>query len=206
MNNDHIVRQETKGEFTLKIVSDDSCENPYTNYDCLTDLVTWHRRMDFSTKERSFDAPEDVVEAFKAGDIVYYSPLYAYEHDGITVRLGDRGGYPFTDIWDSGLLGMVFVTKAKAQREWPKLAHRTLWLACERVARSEVANFDDYLTGNCYGFTIENGKEELIESYWGFLGNWDGYILSGARETLQAIYRATPEQKELPFMTLAETY
>lgn len=200
MNNDYIAHKETKGEFTLRIIGDDDCENPYTNYDCLTDLVTWHRRMDFSTKERVFDSPQAVVDAFKEGDIVYYAPLYAYEHSGITVRLGDRNAYPFNCPWDSGLLGMVFVTKHKARKEWPNLRNRTLWLACARTAKYEVKNFDDYLTNNCYGYTITNGDGDVVDSCWGFLGDYDSYVLEEGRRQLEYFYSKTPLQLPLPGM------
>lgn len=186
---EYVAYEETLGEFKLKIVGDNDAENPYSAWDQLTDLVTWHRRTDFTMGEK-YDSPEEVIEAYERGEIVYFAPLFAYEHGGITVRLGSMNPRWPDQQWDCGLLGMVYVTKKKAKDNWPKLANRTLWLACERTAKGEVETLDDYLTGEVYGFVIEDGEENHLDSCWGFYGDYEkSGVLEDGRESLKYHYK-----------------
>ena len=187
--------------YRISIEHDDDTENPYTDYDQTTDLVTWHRKYNFNSTRQPdykqkpnaagkypmrsyapYDSPQEVLEAVKSGELVWAAPLYAYEHGGITVNLGSMGNWP-DQQWDCGLLGMVYVTKEKAKAEWPNYGGMVLQHVCHKRAESEVKTFDMYLTGQVYGYWIwkkgEGRTKHDGETCWGCYG-YD-YCLSEAK-------------------------
>lgn len=114
-------------------------------------------------------------------------PLYLYDHSGITIGTG-----PFGCPWDSGQVGFIYVEWEKAVREYGLTDERfpTIEEKVKRVEealRAEVKVYDQYLTGDVYGFEVEtgvvvtrtwldgsSGKEidwEHEESRYGFFGD-----------------------------------
>lgn len=106
-------------------------------------------------------------------------PLWLYDHSGLSISCGERN-YPYNDQWDSGCLGWVFLSKATILNEMG--ADKDTWR--ERglaVLRGEVEEYDQYLTGDVYGYTLyeseipEAGEapdwEETGDSCWGFYGS-----------------------------------
>ena len=89
-------------------------------------------------------------------------PLWLYDHSGITISCGDRV-YPYNDRWDSGLVGWIVYARQKDDGEdWRKNAFARM--------RAEVEEYDHYLQGEVYGFTLyENGEE--TDSCWGYYGD-----------------------------------
>ena len=88
-------------------------------------------------------------------------PLWLYDHGGITIGCGDLV-YPYDDRWDSGLVGwIVYARQADDGEDWREKAFARM--------RAEVEEYDHYLTGEVYGFTLyENGEEtDTIWSYYG---------------------------------------
>ena len=103
-------------------------------------------------------------------------PLYLYDHSGITMNTTG-----FHCPWDSGQVGVVHADLESTRKEYGR--KRVTRALRERVAeqlRREVAVYDDYLTGNCYGYVVEKDSEE-VDSCWGFLGDYDDYCLLEAR-------------------------
>lgn len=97
-------------------------------------------------------------------------PLYLYDHSGITISTG-----PFFDPWDSGRIGIIYISKEKAKKEfdWKNInSHRKLQI--ENCLESEVKLYDDYLTGNVYGYVVKDPNEKEVDSCWGFFGtDWN---------------------------------
>lgn len=89
-------------------------------------------------------------------------PLWLYDHSGITISCGDRV-YPYNDRWDSGLVGWIVYARQKDDGEdWRERAFDRM--------QAEVEEYDQYLQGEVYGFTLyENGEE--IDSCWGYYGD-----------------------------------
>lgn len=103
-----------------------------------------------------------------------YLPLYLYDHSGITMSTGS-----FSCSWDSGLVGWIFCTGTTAIREWGKtrLTKKVIESA-RKYLEGEVETYDQYLTGQIYGFTIYEHVEgyspedgEQIDSCWGFFSS-----------------------------------
>lgn len=115
-------------------------------------------------------------------------PLWLYDHSGITMSCGARCGQ-YADQWDSGQVGWIFVTKDRMMKEVWGHDGRPLtdgnWRGrADEIMRGEVETYDQYLTGDVYGFTLyeierESGLEDEIteedlneiDSCWGFYGS-----------------------------------
>jgi hypothetical protein len=98
-------------------------------------------------------------------------PLYLLDHSGLSISTGDFG-----DAWDSGMIGFIYVTRKDKENLWGKkrLTKKRMY----EILKSEVAEYDAYLRGHTYGFTIEKietcnlGHEHRAheDSCWGFIG------------------------------------
>lgn len=91
-------------------------------------------------------------------------PLYLYDHSGITMNTTG-----FHCPWDSGQVGIIYVSKAKVLKEYGKKvvtkAVREKALAC---LRQEVETYDLYLRGGFVGYVVEDADGEHIDSCWSF--------------------------------------
>ena len=118
-------------------------------------------------------------------------PLYLYDHSGITMSTGS-----FSCPWDSGQVGFIYVSLDKALKEnslakgsWEtKVGHRnkdgqpekvTLREYARRVLTQEVETYDEFITGQVYGYVVETDAKdedgddiegEHLDSCWGFYG------------------------------------
>jgi len=103
-------------------------------------------------------------------------PLYLYDHSGITMNTTG-----FTCRWDSGQVGYIYIDKEKALKEYGgKIFSRQLKKRLTSYLKGEVETYDQYLTGDVYGFQLlkftpsedpdEDPEEEELDSCWGFFG------------------------------------
>lgn len=120
-------------------------------------------------------------------------PVSAYEHGGITISAsGRRAGW---DSFDSGQLGFVYVSHTDILKEFnKKRITKKLLEKAEKILISEVEIYDSYLRGEIYGYTIEDESGEVLDSCWGFLGDYK-YCLDEAKSA--ADYWAEQKEKEI---------
>jgi len=82
----------------------------------------------------------------------------------------------FGDRWDSGCVGFIFVPYSKIRQEYSvKRISRKVMERAQKCMAAELQTYDDYLTGNVYGFQVFDSPEDdnEIESCWGFYGDFD---------------------------------
>ena len=91
-------------------------------------------------------------------------PLYLYDHSGITMSTK-----PFSCPWDSGQVGVIYVSHENIKKEWGELTPETLKKA-EDCLKAEVDVYDEYITGQVYGYRICNSDGEDLESLHGIFG------------------------------------
>lgn len=156
---------EYKGH-TIEIIQDEHAESPDTwgNDDCF--LVYDHRQ--FCVERKGYD-PEEIFETINRTkklffDGYYVFPVYAYIHSGVSLSLG-KTSYPFTDPWDTSFSGFALV---KQQKGWTYTRAKAT-----KVAQSIVEEWNDYLSGNVYGYQITDPDGEETDSCWGFYGDPD---------------------------------
>jgi hypothetical protein len=78
----------------------------------------------------------------------------------------------FTCRWDSGQVGYIYIDKEKALKEYGgKIFSRQLKKRLTSYLEGEVEVYDQYLTGDVYGFQLLDPEGEEVDSTWGFFGS-----------------------------------
>lgn len=146
---------------TVKIYSDDDRESP-REWDNAGTMVCFHRRYTLGDKH-SFADPDAFMEWWKdngKGGVLL--PLYLYDHSGLSMSTG-----AFSCPWDSGQVGYIYATRETIVKEWGARRRRK---KVEEYLRGEVETYDQYLTGDVYGYTVESPDGDDLHSCWGFYG------------------------------------
>lgn len=147
-------------EMYLNTVGND--ERGMERYENMVNMV-WSRKMTGPTPdERAVD--NTMLNVISKKYIML--PLYLMDHSGLAMKTTS-----FHDPWDSGQVGWIYVSKEDALKEFggDKMTG-AIKKKAEDLMCSEVAAYDSYLRGECYGFELyKNG--ELEDSCWGFMGD-----------------------------------
>lgn len=166
-----VLREATIDNRIMRIVRD---EKPITprEWDNLGTMICWHRRYNLGDKhESSIEEFRD----FRKNTPMVILPLYLLDHSGLIMR-----NTSFNDPWDSGQVGYIYATYEKIRKEYNrrritgKLIRRV-----KEILRSETETFNQYLTGDVYGFVLvevskcdlEKEHEETLDSCFGFFGH-----------------------------------
>lgn len=185
---DHVCHEEQIGLVTLKIVPDLSPANPRHDWDHASTMACQHRRYDLGDKDgmdrlqsairasryysrcwNDLDGVDLIVVALPKCKDILALPLYLYDHSGIS--MSTSRGYPFNCPWDSGQVGFIFMDKPTALREFggtrltPAIKRRAFDLMV-----AEVEEYDQFLTGDVWGYVVEDAEGEHLDSCWGFYG------------------------------------
>ncbi len=166
------------GNYKIEVIQDENSNSPIED-DNLGTMICFHRRYNLGDKHNykhedynGWDKMEDaIIKQEKVGVIL---PLYLYDHSGITISTS-----PFGDRWDSGQIGFIFISKKKMLEEYggKKVTQKLIDRVTEYL-KSEVKTYDQYLTGDVYGYkiseitTCDKGHEHENElgSCWGYYG------------------------------------
>jgi hypothetical protein len=162
---------------TVNLFYDEDTESP-RQWDNLGEMVCFHRRYSLGDKH-TFRSPEEVEEFLSKTPHVAL-PLYLYDHSGITMSTS-----PFSCPWDSGRVGIIYVTLAQLRTEYNvKRITKTVREKAIKVLQSEVEEYDRFIRGEVYRYEIldENGEE--VDSCGGFIGL--DYAIEAAREAAVA--------------------
>jgi hypothetical protein len=167
---------------TISIEADEDCQDPCDMFDDLGTMVCCHSRYNLGHKQDTNEAIEELAN--DPQNIVL--PLYLYDHSGITMNTTG-----FSCPWDSGQVGIIYVSKEKIRSEYgvkrisPKLRAKVL-----KVLKGEVETYDDYLTGNVWGYTVADASGDIIDSCWGFYGDYEKNCLVEARLSAKSIVKS----------------
>lgn len=154
--------------YRLKIVPDQDATSPRDS-ETLGTMVCWHSRHCLGDKH-SFSEPGDFRDQFTSRDNIIL-PLYLYDHSGLV--LATR---PFSCPWDSGQVGWIYTSKEKIREYW-NVKHVTTVVIKKtvEVLELEVAIYNRFLSGDVYGYILEDmnepEEERKIDSCWGFYGD-----------------------------------
>lgn len=146
------------------INSDDS-PNDWGNDDLF--LVHYHR--DFEVRRDEIVSKDEMVAWYNGEKIETTKKFHiflvkAYIHSGVSLALAESGAgesYPFTDRWDTSRCGCVLVSKKEARTK----------NKAYKLAEGLIKSWNDCLSGNVYGFTIEDKEGEHLGSCGGFYGD-----------------------------------
>lgn len=142
-----------------------------------TFMICFHRKyklgdehsFEFSDYNSWEELEEAIIKEYKP---VVIKNLYLYDHSGITMATK-----PFGCRWDSGQVGFILMTPESVRTNMQvKRITKKVIAEVDAWLESDVKHYDNYLTGNYYGYTImrksENEDEdpEEVDSCWGFSG------------------------------------
>ena len=159
--------------FNINIFRDDNAESP-RDWGSLGTMYTMHRNYqpekDFYKHfewEEVFDENREFTASFEKKYIAL--KFYLYDHGGQSVSTS-----PFSCSWDSGLFGIIAVDIDRIRKEqgWKNITKERRKVV-ESWLKAEVEQYDQYLTGDVFGYTIsecENEDNALNDSCWGFYG------------------------------------
>lgn len=145
---------------TLIIEPDSDPISPRNN-DHLGTIAAYHRRYGLSNKVTiTVDEAKEILEDTKN----YYSrTVYGYEHGGIVLSLDNS--YPFNCPWDGSTVGVIYCPKKKAREEG--LSEAQVYAHF----KAEIEEYNHYLTGDVWGYVIEDKDGNTIDACWGFYGH-----------------------------------
>ena len=184
----------------IRIVQDQSPESP-REWDNLGTMLCVHNRYDLGDStdinHNDFDSWAEMEKhLYKKEDAAIVLPLYLYDHSGITISTGS-----FSCRFDSGQIGFIYISRAKILKEYGrKIVTKALKEKVTTYLEGEVKTYDQYLTGEVYGFIVEEATEMVklsreeyetgvcdnvesetewteIDSCWGFYG--DDFLTNG---------------------------
>jgi hypothetical protein len=164
---------------TIKVFIDDDPQSP-RDWDNAGTMLCFHGRHNLGDKSdlisSDFSGWEELREYLaKEKDAVVILPLYLFDHSGLTMATT-----PFNCPWDSGQVGFIFITRAKAVAEWgKKLCTSKVKEMATKCLEAEVETYDQYLRGEVYGYIIEDNEGNHIDSCWGFYEK--DYMISEAK-------------------------
>ena len=93
-------------------------------------------------------------------------PIYLYDHSGITINTSG-----FSCPWDSGMVGMIYMTKQTAIENWgKKILTKQVRDKAYACLRAEIECLDQYITGSVYGYRVFDPQGDELDSCWGFYG------------------------------------
>lgn len=156
--------------YRLEISQDLDTESPRER-DNLGTMVCFHRNYllgdKHSYQSRDFNGWDDLekqIEKDHGPSLIL--PLYLFDHSGLSISTS-----PFSCRWDSGQIGFIFVSKENIRKEYgKKIVSKKLRETAIGYLENEVKTYDQYLTGDVYGFQLFRDDEE-IDSCWGFYGS-----------------------------------
>jgi hypothetical protein len=156
---------------TLEVIQDDDAQDPREAWEPMGTMICFHKRYSLGDKHTytadDFANWEDMKKKLtRKLNIAVILPLYLYDHSGITMSTK-----PFGDPWDSGQVGFIYVTKTTVRNEYK--VSRMSKKIIEKVTKcllAEVETYDQFISGEVYGFKHYDAEGEEIESVWGFYG------------------------------------
>lgn len=169
-HHNHMDKDDFLREMYLDTVGHD--EAGMKRYERMVNIVSSRFRHGPKTEERAIDEAMQKVISEK----YLMLPLYLYDHSGLAMSTESFSGRAPHAEWDSGQVGWIYVSKEDALKEFDadKMTGAIRQKA-DALMRSEVAAYDSYLRGECYGFELyKNG--ELSDSCWGFMGNFSDVL------------------------------
>ena len=158
----------------FSIFQDVNALDPLDDFDHEERMVCFHRRYrlgdDHNYRQDDYSSWAELKRAIlrdNKGAVIL--PLYLYDHSGITISTTS-----FNDRWDSGQVGFIYLTKEGMKKYYGESMPRYWRKRADEILLGAVKTYDDYLTGNVYGFKIERkveGEWEKEDSCWGFIGD-----------------------------------
>ena len=180
-------------------IEQDDCPGSPREWDNLSRMVCMHRRYDLGDKHPyradQFSGWDELRKELEQEEgAVVILPLFLFDHSGITMscsssrfHMADSAG------WDWGQVGFIYATKEDILKEFSKKRlSKKLLEKVEEILVNEVKTYDQYLTGDVWGYIIEDDDGEHLDSCWGFFGH--DYCEQEAQEVVDYLEKQEKER------------
>ena len=144
---------------------EDDMDNPRGD-EQLGTMTCFHKQYDLGDGKGSF-TPESLIDYCERPDVISL-PLYLYDHSGISMSTRSFIGRAHHAEWDSGMVGYIHCTKQKAinwfttdKKPWKTISQKRLNTVLKELIE-EVKEYDRYLRGEQWLFTVYAGDEEIL--------------------------------------------
>jgi len=181
MSKEYVYETKKIGKYTVKVIQDENPLDPRVDFDNVAHMICFHRRYDLGDKH-NFNTwrDEELLSLLKRKD-VYWLPLYLYDHSGITMSTGS-----FSCPWDSGQVGYIYMERSEYLKNWNK--KKADKKKIYEILKAEVETYDNYLTGEVYGYIVEDENGDNVDSCWSYFGD-SKYALEDGIHSAQATIR-----------------
>ncbi len=158
-------------DYTIEIYQDEDPKSP-REWDNFGHMICFHSQYDLGDKH-DFKTPPQLMEVIHRKDVLSF-PLVLLDHSGLTIKIGtsyieDPGG------WDTSKVGYIYVTYDEIKKEYGNAGKKNKEKAAD-LLRSEVEVYNQYLTGEVYGYIIKDAWGKVVDSCWGFYEKPDQLI------------------------------
>ncbi len=159
---------------TLQIVRDENPRNPRED-DTFSTMLCFHSGYNLgdnlSYNKNDYGGWDSIYrEIMKVERPLIIKTLYMYDHGGVAISTE-----PFSCRWDSGQLGYVWISQNHIDSIGCHMQDSETWhdyiARLDKYLENEVQEYDDYINGNVYGFTIVDEDENILDSCYGFIGD-----------------------------------
>ncbi len=171
----------------LEILQDEHASSPSEWGDEDLFIVANHRQfyVPVPGEKRIAESADELVKRFKRTHWAFV--VEAYIHSGVVLALDGEGNFPDRQ-WDVSLVGYVFAAK----KEW------RMSKTARKAARGLIETWNQYLSGDVWGYVIENDEGYDVDSCWGFYG--EEYARQEGEAALAACeQRAAKEREEAKY-------
>tara|TARA_R110000803_G_scaffold209883_1_gene280314 strand:- start:4220 stop:4819 length:600 start_codon:yes stop_codon:yes gene_type:complete len=176
----YVIKEAILGNERVRIVQDEDAETP-RNWSNLSKMIFTGSYKHLGDKHEvdfneEFDSRQDFIERgeeivrkhFK--DVAVCYAVHMYKHSGESISIDYSGQY--ADRWDSATIGFAIVTKEDIRKEYNiKRVTQKYIDKCENIVRGEIKTLDQYISGEVYGYVVEDKDENVIDSCYGFFGD-----------------------------------
>ena len=176
----HVIKEAILGNERVRIVQDEDVETP-RNWGNLSKMIFTGGQEHLGDKHEvdfdySFDSRQEFIERgeeivrkhFK--DVAVCYAVHMYKHSGESISIDYSGQY--TCRFDSGTIGFAIVTKEDIRKEYNiKRVTQKYIDKCENIVRGEIETLNQYISGEVYGYVVEDEDENIIDSCYGFFGD-----------------------------------
>jgi hypothetical protein len=176
-DHDAFIVEETPDGYKVKYISVDNDPESPRSGDNFGTMICLHKRYilgdeyDENMYKNNFNSWDELKNKIEENeDVAVILPLYLYDHSGITMQT-----HPFDDIWDSGQVGFIFVSKDKVRKEF-SVSDITdeLIEKIKTILEGEVEVYNEYLTGNVYSLVKETFDKDKRQIDYDIVGGYYG--------------------------------
>ena len=171
---------------TISFYQDEDPPNPRTEYDNICTMLCKHPRYILGDRERGYPEPtHEEVTAIERKRNVISVRLYLLDHSGLRLSCSAAAMSAYYGGWDTSWVGIAYVTVGRLRKEFGRaIPQADLRTKALEILRQEVETYDQYLSGQVYGYVARNASGDDCGSCWGIFG-WN-YLTTDMLKEAQA--------------------